>query len=240
MMQDALKEFADKFRDRFTPEYIKNLAADGNHCLSKIERYEQFVGTRLLLPHPTDDTRSVLIERAQDYERVQWSASKSTSDVFALCNGAIRRLGARLERCLALETHEARGLALGQETGKGVDPISRWEVPMSGVVLYSLGPAPRLLEPDDGIQIVRIRPRHGGNVVLSGDEYIARGGKDGGGAERLLEFEKQYGDRLYIDPDAYVWCVDDGEPMFEARFGYYANTGPKDRKVQPIQPKSAL
>lgn len=126
-----------------TPSRVRELACDGNPLLSAIRRDETFVGARLL-------KKGHIIERARDYEFARPTVNE--------CERAIRMLGKRIESCLAGKPM-ARDFATREIGAGGVDPMSKWTG--EEVTLYSLGPAPMLLDSD---RIVIFRGERGNEV----------------------------------------------------------------------------
>lgn len=205
---------AERFKARFTPEYVKAAAMVGlpsDAILRTIRRDETFGGNNLRVPHRGEYE---LIERARDYERVQFRADEDLETLAGRCDAALAQLGRRINSALSGQATLAKPFnPLAAPFRSEIRPVASWEA--DEVVLYSAGPAPLMLEAD-GIFMLRVRPDDA-EEILSGEQAAAQ-------PNVLANLRTRYGDRLFCgNTDA--WMIDPGPMTYEIRFGFYGNTG---------------
>jgi len=137
--------------------------------------------------------------------------------ILAGCDRAIRELGRRLESCLG-GTRTAKDFSAA--VSGMPESLSEGIYPEQGKSrLYSCGPVPQLLD-DDGLVTLREHP-DGAPIALSG-----KAAKHD--PSLLAKLEAKHPGRVFRAPSFDGYIIDDGEPAFQVRFGYYAQTGPDD------------
>ena len=127
--------------ETFTPERVKQIANVGHPLLADIPRMEEFTGASLRIGR-------LEIRRACDYEIVRFCGDAPWESVRSACHDAITALGARMESCLEgkpIARTFSQALHGEEPSDGGIDtPRATWQ----HACLYSLGPVPRLLNPD--------------------------------------------------------------------------------------------
>lgn len=155
----TIQELEALFKERYTPEYVRHLADEGNPTLAALPRVEDWAGQYYM-------AGGHQLTLVMDYERVIFSDMPDA--MYMGCDDAIRAIGKRLELALKQGQRATRKRG-GKDTWVGVDGLGRWEG--RPVTLYSLGPAPHAFNVD-GMHVLHAEP----NAFFARFGYFANTG----------------------------------------------------------------